>query len=52
MRDGSVASFDLVSAQAQAQRQFEGLIAKYPDRTFGHPEVREIFPPSYPIRKE
>lgn len=51
VRDGQVALFDLAAAQAQAQQQFEGLIAKYPDRTFGHPQVSEIFPPSYPIKK-
>ncbi len=49
MRDGQVAGIDLDIAQAQAQRQFDGLIAKYPDRTFGHPDVSEIFRPSYPV---
>ncbi|MGR3805665.1 amidohydrolase family protein [Marinibacterium profundimaris] len=31
----------------RAQQQFDGLIAKYPDRTAGHPPVSEIFTPSY-----
>ncbi|WP_158964439.1 amidohydrolase family protein [Chachezhania sediminis] len=31
----------------RAQRQFDGLVAKYPDRTAGHPPVSEIFSPSY-----
>lgn len=49
MRDRQVAGLDLVTAQARAQAQFDGLVAKYPDRTWGHPSVGEIFPPSYPI---
>ncbi|QYK41332.1 MAG: amidohydrolase family protein [Paracoccaceae bacterium] len=48
MRDGQVAGFDMVAARARAQAQFDGLVAKYPDRTFGHPSVGAIFPPSYP----
>lgn len=48
MRDGQVAGIDLVAAQAQAQAQFDGLLAKYPQRTHGHPPLAEIFPPSYP----
>ena len=27
----------------------DGLIAKYPERSWGNPPVSEIFPPSYPI---
>lgn len=49
MRDGEVAGIDLVAARAQAQAQFDGLVAKYPERTFRHPPVEEIFPPSYPL---
>jgi cytosine/adenosine deaminase-related metal-dependent hydrolase len=52
MRDGRVAGVDLDAAQAKAQRQFEGLIARYPERTFGHPPVAEIFAPSYPVKSE
>jgi len=48
MRDGQVAGFDMAKARARAQRQFDDLVAKYPDRTWGHPPVSEIFPPSYP----
>jgi hypothetical protein len=29
--------------------QFDGVVSKYPLRTFGHPKVEEIFPPSYPV---
>ncbi|MBK5565805.1 amidohydrolase family protein [Ensifer sp. SSB1] len=49
MRDGEVAGFDMNEARAKAQVQFDGLIAKYPERSFGHPPVSEIFPPSYPL---
>jgi cytosine/adenosine deaminase-related metal-dependent hydrolase len=51
MRDGRVAGLDLDAAQEKAQRQFDGLVAKYPDRTFGHPPVQEIFSSTYPIRQ-
>lgn len=49
MRDGEVAGFDLKAARIQAQKQFDGLVERYPDRTWGHPPVAEIFPPSYPL---
>jgi cytosine/adenosine deaminase-related metal-dependent hydrolase len=49
MRDGEVAGIDLVAARAQAQAQFDGLVARYPERTFQHPPVEDIFPPSYPL---
>lgn len=48
MRDGQVAGIDLATARGQAQQQFDRLIERYPERTFGHPPVEEIFPPSYP----
>lgn len=47
MRDGAVAGIDLAEARAQAQAQFDRLVAKYPERTFGHPPVEQIFPPAY-----
>ena len=49
MRFGEVAGIDMKAARERAQRQYDGLIAKYPDRSWGHPPVSEIFPPSYPI---
>ncbi|HEV7310830.1 amidohydrolase family protein [Ensifer sp.] len=49
MRDGEVADFDMNAARVKAQAQFDGLVAKYPERSFGHPPVSEIFPPSYPL---
>ncbi len=50
MHAGQVAGMDMVQARAQAQAQFDGLVARYPERTFGHPPVEEIFPPSFPVR--
>jgi len=44
-----LAGFDMGKARERAQSQYDGLIAKYPQRTFNHPPVAEIFPPSYPI---
>lgn len=52
MRDRQVAGLDLAKAQIRAQAQFDGLVAKYPDRTWGHPMVDQIFPPSYPTDHE
>jgi len=49
MRHGEVAGIDIRVARHRAQQQFDGLIAKYPERSFGHPPVSEIFPPSYPV---
>lgn len=51
MRDGEVAGIDMAEARAQAQAQFDGLIAKYPERTMGHPPVSEIFHATYPAIK-
>lgn len=44
-----VAGIDMHKARAQAQAQYDKLIAKYPERSWGQPPVSEIFPPSYPI---
>jgi cytosine/adenosine deaminase-related metal-dependent hydrolase len=52
MRDRQVAGLDLPAAQARAQAQFDRLVARYPDRTWGHPPVAQIFPPSYPLYQE
>lgn len=51
MRFGEVAGIDMIAARARAQDQFDRLIAQYPARTWGHPAVEDIFPPSYPIRE-
>ncbi len=51
MLDGKVAGIDMAAARERAQRQYDGLIAKYPDRSWQHPPVEEIFSPSYPVWK-
>jgi len=48
MIDGHIPGFDARLAQEQAQAQFDGLVARYPDRTWGHPPVEQIFSSSYP----
>lgn len=52
MRDGQVAGLDMVAAQARAQEQFDGLVAKYPERSWGHPALADLFPPSFPLHKD
>lgn len=49
MLNRRLAGFDMDKARSQAQAQYDGLIAKYPERSWNHPPVSEIFPPSYPI---
>ena len=49
MRDGAVAGLE-DDARTRAQTQFDGLVTRYPDRTWNHPNVAEIFPPSFPIK--
>lgn len=48
MRDGAVAGIG-TDARAQAQAQFDGLVARYPERTWAHPPLSEIFPSSFPM---
>lgn len=48
MRNSEVAGLDMAAARRRAQAQFDGLVLKYPDRTWGHPAVERIFPPTYP----
>ncbi len=52
MWNRAVAGIDMQAERARAQAQYDGLIAKYPERSWGHPAVSEIFPPSYPIEVE
>ncbi len=47
MRDRQLPGVDLAEWHARAQKQFDGLVAKYPLRTLSHPPVEEIFSPSY-----
>ncbi|TXI07010.1 MAG: N-ethylammeline chlorohydrolase [Rhizobium sp.] len=49
MLDRQLAGFDMDKARERAQAQYDGLTAKYPERSWNHPPVSEIFPPSYPL---
>ena len=49
MADRVIPGVDLAADSARAQRQFEGLMSKYPDRTVGHPPVSDIFSSAYRI---
>jgi len=40
---------DDIEYRRSAQRQFDGVVEKYPLRTFGHPPVAEIFSSSYAV---
>ncbi|MBC9248283.1 amidohydrolase family protein [Paracoccus sp. 11-3] len=51
MRAGEVAGIDMATARDRAQEQYDRLIAQYPARTWDHPPVSEIFPPSYPVKE-
>ncbi|WP_281984872.1 chlorohydrolase family protein [Thalassorhabdomicrobium marinisediminis] len=42
---------DLEAAQARAQTQFDAMKAQYPDRSWNHPPLSEIFPPSFPLEE-
>ena len=48
MVDRRIPGFDAQAEQDRAQRQFDGLVARYPERTYGHPPVEEIFSSAYP----
>lgn len=47
MADRVIPGVDEAADTARAQAQFDRLVAKYPDRTLGHPPVGDIFRPSY-----
>ena len=49
MEDRQIPGMDFAAEAQRAQKQFEGLIARYPDRTYGHPQVSEIFSSAYPV---
>jgi cytosine/adenosine deaminase-related metal-dependent hydrolase len=48
VRDGQVAGMDMQAARQQAQAQFDRLLARYPERSWGHPDLKAMFPPTYP----
>lgn len=47
MQDRQIPGVDDAADHRRAQAQFDCLIAKYPDRTVGHPPVQDIFRQSY-----
>ena len=47
VQNGELPGFDLAAAHAQAQEQFDRLVAKYPERTWKHPPLAGIFQASY-----
>lgn len=49
MEDRIIPGVDEAEFTARAQRQFDRLVALYPDRTWNHPPTEEIFRSSYPI---
>lgn len=51
MEDRVIAGIDEAADNKRAQAQFEGLMARYPERTFGHPPLSEIFTTSYPVER-
>ena len=48
MADGAIPGIARPVLTTQAQAQFDRLLARYPERTWRHPPLAEIFPPSYP----
>jgi cytosine/adenosine deaminase-related metal-dependent hydrolase len=46
--DSQIPGFDFAATHARAQAQFDGLVARYPERTWKHPPLRDIFSASYP----
>ncbi len=48
MEDGVIPHVDDRAFRRMAQEQFDGVVAKYPMRTLGHPPLDEIFSSSYP----
>lgn len=51
MQDGHIPGIDWSDLAARAQAQFDGLKARYPQRTLGHPPVEAIFSSAYPVRQ-
>jgi cytosine/adenosine deaminase-related metal-dependent hydrolase len=49
MEGGVIPDTDPAGDAARAQAQFDRLVAQYPQRTFGHPPVEEIFSSAYPV---
>ena len=48
MEDYRIPGVDYAELAERAQRQFDGLVALYPRRTYRHPAVADIFSSAYP----
>lgn len=51
MEQRSIPGVDEGADKIRAQAQFERLMARYPERTYDHPPMSEIFSSSYPIER-
>jgi cytosine/adenosine deaminase-related metal-dependent hydrolase len=49
MQDRVIPGCDEAADTARAQRQFDGMMAKYPERTWQHPPTSEIISSSYKV---
>ena len=51
MEDRAIPGVDEPTDNARAQKQFEALMARYPERTHRHPPAGEIFSSAYPVAR-
>ncbi len=51
VEDHLIPGLDTAAYHERAQRQYEQLIASYPERSHLHPPVEEIFAPSFPLHR-
>ena len=52
MENRAIPGQDEAADNLRAQKQFEGVMARYPERTLGHPPMSEIFSSSYAIERQ
>ncbi|KRE24545.1 N-ethylammeline chlorohydrolase [Bosea sp. Root483D1] len=51
MQDRVIPGIDEAADNARAQKQFDDVMARYPQRTFGNPPMSEIFSSSYVVER-
>ncbi len=51
MEERVISGIDEAADKLRAQKQFEGVMARYPQRTHGHPAASEIFSSSYRVER-
>ena len=51
MENRAIPGQDEAADNIRAQKQFEGVMARYPERTLGHPPMSEIFSSSYAVER-